>query len=31
MKIKKIFAVMFMMIMAFSVNVAKAQQMGPID
>ena len=30
MKMKKIFAVMFMMIMAFSVNVTKAQQMGPI-
>ena len=27
---KKIFAVMFMMLMTFSVNVAKAQQMGPI-
>ncbi len=30
MKMKKIFAVMFMMLMTFSVNVAKAQQMGPI-
>ena len=30
MKMKKIFAVMFMMLMAFSVNVTKAQQMGPI-
>jgi len=30
MKMKKIFAVLFMMIMAFGVNVTKAQQMGPI-
>ncbi|MBR7012481.1 MAG: insulinase family protein, partial [Muribaculaceae bacterium] len=30
MKMKKLFAVMFMMLMAFSVNVAKAQSMGPI-
>ena len=30
MKMKKIFAVMFMMLMAFSVNVTKAQGMGPI-
>ena len=30
MKMKKIFAVMFMMLMAFSVNVTKAQSMGPI-
>ena len=30
MKMKKIFAAMFMMVMAFSVNVTKAQSMGPI-
>jgi len=30
MKMKKIFAAMFMMLMAFSFNVTKAQQMGPI-
>ncbi len=30
MKMKKIFAVMFMMLMAFSANVTKAQSMGPI-
>ena len=30
MKMKKIFAAMFMMLMAFSTNVATAQQMGPI-
>ena len=30
MKMKKIFAVMFMMLMAFSVNITKAQSMGPI-
>ena len=30
MKMKKIFAAMFMMLMAFSVNVTKAQSMGPM-
>ena len=30
MKMKKIFAVMFMMLMAFSANTVKAQSMGPI-
>ena len=30
MKMKKIFAVMFMMLMAFSASTVKAQQMGPI-
>ncbi|MBQ6166064.1 MAG: insulinase family protein [Muribaculaceae bacterium] len=30
MRMKKLFAAMFMMVMAFSVNVTRAQQMGPI-
>ena len=31
MRMKKFFAAMFMMLMAFSANVAMAQQMGPIQ